>query len=159
MLIKFFTEFKSFCNNTEIKLGDMDGTGRSHGDNEGLINSVRDIIEKMDKKLQSVTEEVGRERNLRKVLEEKLDQLKRDLQAAENIAKDALQKAENNRDIDWGKRKSGKEGGCEGRGRIEERVVMLERRIEELEREAATLRVSSKTRSNHTNIKQIYSHK
>ena len=44
----------------------MDGRGRSHGDDEGLADSVRDIIRKMDEKLQSVREEAEKERNLRK---------------------------------------------------------------------------------------------
>lgn len=154
-LFKCFTEFESYYHNTETKLGDMDDTGRSNGDNERLSDSVHGIIRKMDEKLQSVTEKVGRERNLRKMLEEKLDQLKRDLQAAENKA---LHKAENNGDIDWEK-KSGKEKGCESGGMVEERVMVLERRMEELEREAVSLKVSSEARDSHKSVHMIYTNK
>ena len=150
----------------------MEGTGRSHGDSEVLADSVRDIVRKMDEKLQSVREEAEKERNLRKEMEEKLEQMKRDLQVAERKAKDALQKAEkNNRDIDdvrrtaesktgytgfgGGRGKGGKGGGWEGGGSVEERVMMLEQRTEQQERETSTLKVSGETRDTHTNVHPI----
>ena len=155
-----FTEFKTFTDSTEARLVEAEGTHRSRG-NEGMDDSMREMIKKMEEKIDSVSKEAERERTLRKEMEEKMDQLRKDLQAAEYRAREAMQRAEqNNREIETVKRtaersghtgaggagvqgRAGKGGGWDvgGGGNMEERVMMLEQRTEQQERETSTLKV------------------
>ena len=117
----------------------------------------------MNEQLQSLREEAERERKMRKEMEEKMDQMRRDLQAAERRAKEALQKSErNDREIETVRKTAmeakagvggggagvkvgvtaGKGGGWDvGRGNVEERVMMLEQRTEQQERETSSIKV------------------
>ena len=159
----FFTEFKTFSDSTETRLGELDGARPSHGD-EGINESTKELIKNVNEQLQSLREEAEREGKMRKEMEEKMDQMRRDLQAAERRAKEALQKSErNDREIETVRKTAaeakagisgggggsvkvgvtaGKGGGWDvGRGNVEERVMMLEQRTEQQERETSSIKV------------------
>ena len=160
-------EFRAFKYSSEARFTELEETQQQTRGNVGVSDSTQEVIRRMEEKMQSVSLEIEREKSLRGEMEEKMEQLRRELQAAEQKAREAQQKAEQNSlDIvsvrqtatkgsgftghggaGVGKGRMGKGGGWEGPGNLEERVMMLERRTEQQERETSTLKVSSHTHS------------
>ena len=104
------------------------------------------------------SEEAERERKRRSEMERRLQQLQRELEAVEQKASDAFRKTEkNSREIESVRQTAqsvgGVKGGRSGRGggwdvggsSVEERLMRLEQRTEQQERETSTLKVSDHT--------------
>ena len=119
---------------------------------------MQDTVRSMEEKLKRMSEEVEREKRRHREMEDQMEQLRRQLETAERRAKDALEKTERNgREIESVRQsaktgvggavvksgRSGKGGGWDVGGmNVEERLMMLEQRTEQQERETSTLKVS-----------------